>query len=151
MTISERGGDEVFLWQHGQLADPLACSCFVLHGRSLESDGVNALARIVRALQEPARRRRRRVQEYNQGDAIVSGTLQDRFSFWAFGPYGPVYIQFGWRGSNARQSDEQANPDEARLNLSANGWPVQRITKGKYRVMEPNECVEVVSDHPCAP
>ena len=84
------------------------------------------------------------------GGTILSTTLQDRFSFVAFGPYGPVYIQFDWKQPRTALGKEQLDRG-ADLKLSANGWPVQRVTKGKYRVMEPGGCVEVISDHPCAP
>lgn len=89
--------------------------------------------------------------EKTRGDAILSGTLQDRFSFVAFGPYGPVYIQFPWTLSRSDYTAAHSSGRADHLGLSANGWPVQRITKGRYRVMEPDGCVEVVSDHPCAP
>ncbi|MDB5336312.1 MAG: hypothetical protein JWN70_1931, partial [Planctomycetaceae bacterium] len=85
------------------------------------------------------------------GDAILSGTSQNRFSFVAFGPYGPVYIQFPWKQLKSAYGADHSDHGADHLGLSANGWPVQRITKGRYRVMEPDGCVEVVSDHPCAP
>ncbi|MES2788688.1 MAG: hypothetical protein V4719_03630 [Planctomycetota bacterium] len=77
----------------------------------------------------------------------MSQTLQERFSFVAFGPFGPVYIQFDWEEvRSGRWADHRDQPK-----LSANGWPVQRIARGKYQVMEPGGCVEVVSSDPCAP
>lgn len=77
-------------------------------------------------------------------------TLEDRFSFVAFGPYGPVYIQFDWKQPRTAFDTEQLDRG-ADLKLSANGWPVQRVAKGRYLVMEPVECVEVISNHPDAP
>jgi len=86
-----------------------------------------------------------------QGELILGATLQERFSFLAFGPYGPVYIQFG---QNSLNSDIDLNDFTHGIDLpklSANGWPVKRVAKGRYRVMEPDGCVEVTSDDPDAP
>lgn len=83
-------------------------------------------------------------------EAILSATLQERFSFVSFGPYGPVYIQFDWKQPPSTFNTEQLDQG-ADLKLTANGWPVQRISKGRYRVIEPNATVEVFSDEPYAP
>ncbi|MDB5391476.1 MAG: hypothetical protein JWM11_7122 [Planctomycetaceae bacterium] len=74
--------------------------------------------------------------------------LKDQGCFLAYGPYGPVYIEF-----ELVKSAHDAEPGSlSNLNpkLSANGWPVQRVEKGRYRVFASDKCIEVVSDQPKA-
>lgn len=51
-------------------------------------------------------------------------------------------------GSSGPQGAEEGPSDV--LKVSENGWPVQRVAKGRCPVTEPDDGVEVVSDAPYA-
>jgi hypothetical protein len=79
---------------------------------------------------------------------MQSSQLPDPVSFLAFGPYGPIYIEFELaKTSHVEGPGSQTEFDHQ---LSANGWPVQRVAKGRYKVFAYDKCFEVVSDHPMA-
>lgn len=77
-----------------------------------------------------------------------STTLPNQGSFLAYGPYGPIYIEFEL-AKDAHQ-DGPGSQTDFKHKLSANGWPVQRVAKGRYKVFALEKCIEVVSDHPKA-
>lgn len=79
---------------------------------------------------------------------MITTQLEAQGSFLAFGPYGPVYIEF-----ELPKSTHQERPGsltDFNFKLSANGWPVQRVTKGRYKVLAHDHSIEVISDHPKA-
>jgi len=67
-----------------------------------------------------------------------------RGSFLAFGPYGPIYVEI------FVDPNEHMSGKEPKYRLSANGWPVERLDKGKYRIVAPERQMEVYSDDPKA-
>jgi hypothetical protein len=78
----------------------------------------------------------------------ITTKLNDQGSFLAYGPYGPIYIEFEL--PKAARQIEPGSQTNFKHKLSANGWPVQRVTKGRYKVFAHDRCIEVVSDHPKA-
>ena len=102
---------------------------------------------------------------------IMTRTTAWKGSFLGFSPYGPIYIemfvdpisssatpsQMVTAGSQSPAADSAAK-DERFLNresgmtyrLSANGFPVIRLEKGKYRVIAQTRQMDIYSDDPSA-
>lgn len=74
----------------------------------------------------------------------MNRTTRWKGSFLAFSPYGPVYVEIFVNPS------EQVPGAETKYSLSANGWPVIRLDKGKYRIVAPERLMDCYSESPKA-